>query len=385
MANWAGAAGGVNDALHEMIAQRIFKEKHRAALQDMAKQQEFEQQRLQQGSRALDLQQQNQGLQTQLRQDALTQTKTNQQDLASDRDEQRFQAKLKILPKGTRLNPGETVDFAKRGYSGLMEPVQNEPAFQFAGTQDTENKESALEQKGLHDQVMQAIAQGRLDVSRLTADIARVRADNAGQNNAGAVVKEGIGPDGKPTLLSVNPRTGTASPVQMPSGYAPNRPARPVTQAERNAAAFFNRMLGAERDARSVEDQLSGVDLSALAAAPNFTGNLLLSGNAQKYKNAQRTFTEARLRKESGAAIPPAEFETDRTTNFKIIGDADSSQKRRQRLTTMRGIGASAGQALSDFYGEGATLDDLLKEFADLPVQGAAPKGVTITSIKQVQ
>ena len=69
----------------------------------------------------------------------------------------------------------------------------------------------------------------------------------------------------------------------------------------------------------------------------------------------------------SGAAVPPAEYENDRRTNFRIAGDAPDivKQKRGSRVQTMRGIGNSAGRALQEFYGQDASLDSLLGEFAD--------------------
>lgn len=147
---------------------------------------------------------------------------------------------------------------------------------------------------------------------------------------------------------------------------------RPSLGAERNTLNFFNRMVEAERNARRMEDKLGGRDLAAQQYAPGWLENWLQSEEGQGYTQAQRMFTEARLRKESGAAIPASEFETDRKTNFRIAGDKPEliKQKRAARLQTMRGLGNASGRALQEYFGEGVSLDDVLKEFADQQAAG---------------
>ena len=122
---------------------------------------------------------------------------------------------------------------------------------------------------------------------------------------------------------------------------------------------------------------LTPAELAMMEYGPNFTGNILLSQNAQKYRNAQRTYTEARLRKESGAAVLPDEYEKDRTTNFRTSNEKALDQKRRQRTETLRGLGNASAQALQELFGEGVTVDDLLKEFADAGTGVPQPKSGT--------
>jgi hypothetical protein len=70
----------------------------------------------------------------------------------------------------------------------------------------------------------------------------------------------------------------------------------------------------------------------------------------QGYRAAQRAFTEARLRKESGAAIPPHEYETDAQMYFFQPGDTPKTleQKRRARQMVVDGVAAEAGRALTN-------------------------------------
>lgn len=196
---------------------------------------------------------------------------------------------------------------------------------------------------------------------------AKTRAAQAARANAGTgeLVKV-VGPNGKSIWIEKAKAPG------MEAG----EPARSITGQERTTLGFFNRMLEAEKNARAVEDKIGGKDLAAMEYAPSAMENWLLSKEGQAYLQAQRMFTEARLRKESGAGIPASEYAADRKTNFRIANDAADvlKNKRAGRLTTMRGIGNAAGKALQEYYGEGVTLDDLLKEFAEQPPGGAAPQ-----------
>jgi hypothetical protein len=183
MPDFAAIAGGVGGSLDKLVAQRLFEQMQAEKIAEMRANQQAEQQRIGQAGRGLDLelkrnelQSENNAISRQIRQDTLDATKKNQENLDADRDEQRFQGKLRLLPKGARLSPTDVGEFAKRGYSGLTTPIPNEPALAFAGTQDTENKENALEARGQHQQVMEALAAGRLSVAEAMAKIAETRA-----------------------------------------------------------------------------------------------------------------------------------------------------------------------------------------------------------------
>jgi hypothetical protein len=153
--------------------------------------------------------------------------------------------------------------------------------------------------------------------------------------------------------------------VQPGDKQLSGRQTRPVTGSERKVLGFFQRMLEAERNARSVEGDVSGRDFAAEWLPGSVLENFAKSEAGQKYTQAQRTFTEGRLRKESGAAIPQGEYDTDRDTNFRRPGDTAESvkQKRSSRVKLLRGAANEAGRALQEFYGEDATIDALLSEF----------------------
>lgn len=189
------------------------------------------------------------------------------------------------------------------------------------------------------------------------------RAMEARALTAGEPLVQVMGPNGVPIYM---PRSQA---VGQPAAQAP----RAVTGAERQTLAYFNRMLEAERNARRVEDQLKDRDVAASTYAPAWLENWLKSPEGQQYTQAQRMFTEARLRKESGAAIPENEFANDRRMNFRVAGDQPGSisQKRKSRLETIRGTGNAAGRALQEYYGPETTLDTLLSEFGDKAAAGS--------------
>lgn len=183
--------------------------------------------------------------------------------------------------------------------------------------------------------------------------------------------------NGKPAFISEN----DVMPGDLPGNT--REQGRPSLGAEKNALNFFNRMIEAERNARDVEDKVTGGDVLASEYAPSWLENWLKTPEGQQYTQAQRTFTEARLRKESGAAIPMSEFDTDRKTNFRSPGDAPDvlKKKRASRLTTMRGIGQTAGRALQEYYGEDATLDSILKEFAEAEAATGGGRGPNVGDV----
>lgn len=138
---------------------------------------------------------------------------------------------------------------------------------------------------------------------------------------------------------------------------------KPSTQAEKNDLGFYNRALDAEKTIGTVEDKI-GTDIGSqafLASAPN----LMQPKENQIYRQAQRQFTEARLRKESGAAIPDSEYEKDAKTYFKQTGDTPETTARKveARQAVLQSLAFSAGNAYQEYYGEkplnAATANDV--------------------------
>lgn len=167
---------------------------------------------------------------------------------------------------------------------------------------------------------------------------------------------------------------------------------KPATPAERQSLAFFNRAQDAVNTLTNAPPDKPGASLEMKIAKQSTAGqlqgqyapNMLQTSEQQAYRQAQRAFTEARLRKESGAAIPPAEFENDARTYFAQPGDSPQmiAQKQKSRATLLAGMKFAAGKAYGEFYGTGeetAPSTDAVPS----PTPTAKPSGIkSITLVK---
>lgn len=155
--------------------------------------------------------------------------------------------------------------------------------------------------------------------------------------------------DGKETFL-------TPDEVRQRGGVDAASRKRASTGIERQALGFYNRMNEALDTMDSVEDQITERDLMLInnSPLPDLINNRLLSSAGQQYAQALSTYTEARLRKESGAAIPASEYESDRRTIGRQANDQDPvrAQKKQTRRKTAEGVAYSSGPAYEEFYGE---------------------------------
>lgn len=150
-------------------------------------------------------------------------------------------------------------------------------------------------------------------------------------------------------------------PSQVQPGDAPfaQRGAKTATGADRQAFAFYNR---AKNALDTIEGGEPGKDMETQIAHQGVVGqagtlllpNAMQSQLGQSYRQAQRAFTEARLRKESGAAINDAEYAKDARTYFAQPGDSPQTiaQKRASRKQVLEGLAYASGPAYEEYYGE---------------------------------
>jgi len=146
---------------------------------------------------------------------------------------------------------------------------------------------------------------------------------------------------------------------------------KPPTGAQNKTLGFFNRAKQASEDLEGIEDQIATRSLGKQswdAVVPNFAQTDI----GRQYTQSQRAFTEARLRKDSGAAIPPQEFANDRQTYFVQPGDDQTTidNKRRARSALLASIAFEAGPALHGFYGDEA--DGMIEGYRDAARKKAA-------------
>lgn len=143
-----------------------------------------------------------------------------------------------------------------------------------------------------------------------------------------------------------------------PPGSAARVTPRAATPAERQSLAFYQRANGAVEDLSRPYDK-RGRSLEMIVATSGLpqqvrgrmAPNWAQSQEQQQYRQAQRAFTEARLRKESGAAIADHEYENDSKMYFAQPGDLPPTirQKQRARARVLAGLKNSAGPAFKEF------------------------------------
>ena len=145
---------------------------------------------------------------------------------------------------------------------------------------------------------------------------------------------------------AVNPRNPSAKPVD--TGLKP--PEKPLTEAQGNALLFGTRAASAHNTLDEIGTNYNSMKTAIAKSAENVPGvnaaaNTMLSGNEQKVIQAQRDFVNAILRKESGAAIAPSEFNNATKQYFPQVGDSKEviAQKKRNRELAIKGLQQIAG------------------------------------------
>jgi len=147
----------------------------------------------------------------------------------------------------------------------------------------------------------------------------------------------GVDAQGNPIYFQPS-RTGGA-PSIIP-GVKPKPEAMGANES--TAALFADRMA----EAAPIFDVLAPPTVGATAkgAVPG-VGNTMLSPQNRQFMQAERNFISAVLRKESGAAISPSEFDEARKLYIPQAGDDPQTleMKRQTRINAVRGISQGAG------------------------------------------
>ena len=159
---------------------------------------------------------------------------------------------------------------------------------------------------------------------------------------------------------------------------------KPPTGTARAAVKYLERMRDALKNLEDVDDEMAQMGLAGQMQS-EWAPNMFKSGSQQRYNQALSAFTEARLRKDSGAAVPPSEYAKDREVYGVQPGDKPEviAQKRKSRYDTAKALSVEAGpSAMQEHYG-----DDWQSIVDALVVPGKTkPKGgITILSIEQVK
>jgi hypothetical protein len=183
------------------------------------------------------------------------------------------------------------------------------------------------------------------------AEIAANRAANAGRSGGGAMRKiTYTDENGDVVEEYVTPEEAKArGPMKKPKTQ------KPVTGSERQTLSFYNRAKEASEALAQggLEERVSKQNGLAALWGQNVP-NIIQTKDQQLYRQAQRAFTEARLRKESGAAISQQEYDNDGRIYFAQPGDSSETiaQKQQARQAVLDGLKFSSGRAYDEFYGE---------------------------------
>lgn len=141
------------------------------------------------------------------------------------------------------------------------------------------------------------------------------------------------------------------------------------------AGGFATRMNTADQDIQSIlsdEDFSPGGLVQNIEefGVPSMMANFMRSADGQKYRQAQENWITANLRKESGAAIPTAEIESERRKWFPMPGDTPGviAQKSRSRQDAERSMQKASGGAFEDLEDQADRdeLEELRKLQGDL-------------------
>ena len=128
----------------------------------------------------------------------------------------------------------------------------------------------------------------------------------------------------------------------------------PFSKDQKDAAGFAERMLRANKIMNDLEDD--GFDPTNFKEAvlierspfiPNILENYMFSPQYRMYQQAVRDFALAQLRRESGAAITPQEYEEVALIYMPVPGDGQAvkAQKREAREAVAEQMKISAGKA----------------------------------------
>ncbi len=121
---------------------------------------------------------------------------------------------------------------------------------------------------------------------------------------------------------------------------------KPPTASQYQVATYADRIKQAEDIFTSLSDYINNISAFELIKQQKLP-NTLRSNEYQLLDQAQRSFINAVLRRESGAAIAESEFENARKQYFVQPGDSSGviAQKKRNRETVMAGFIREAGSA----------------------------------------
>ena len=249
------------------------------------------------------------------------------------------QATLAQLGQGDKIDPRVLLASGDLSLANLGVQIQNRQ-------QDQERQARLDQRQTSRDAVDDRFREESLRLQKAAA--ARANEDKP-------LIKEVTDPNtGATSFVRINPRTGELSPLGSPMPASqPNNPfsaGGKFNEGQGKAAGFTDRMLQSEgilsglNGEGGVQDQGTSALQTGLSAVPG-VGNYLTSANRQKFEQAKRDFINAQLRRESGAAISPTEFDSANKQYFPTPGDSAEviQQKAANRRAAIEALGREGG------------------------------------------
>lgn len=257
------------------------------------------------------------------------------------------QATLAQLGQGDKIDPRVLLASGDMSLANLGVQIQNR--------QQDQERQARLDDRQ-HSRDAQADKQWAASYDLQKRAAARAEEDKF-------AVKDYTDANGNTQFVRFNPRTGELSPVAgagTPSASQPNNPfsaGGKFNEGQGKAAGFTDRMLQSEGILSGVNGQggVQGQGTSAMQtglSAIHGVGNYLTSADRQKYEQAKRDFINAQLRRESGAAIAPSEFDSANKQYFPTPGDSPEviQQKTANRRAAVEAMGREGGPSYKPKY-----------------------------------
>jgi len=173
-----------------------------------------------------------------------------------------------------------------------------------------------------------------LETAYKQAQIDKIRADIAGGGDLNKVLS--------PTdAISLGVPYGTTQGQAMNMGITPQKP---LTEGQSQASTYAARLQQANPIIDNIAGSIANYNIAGFEAQRRLPNNLK-SGVIQSYEQAARNFINAVLRRESGAAIAPSEFNNAYQQYLPYPGDKPETlaQKKANRDVVLQGLVNSSG------------------------------------------
>lgn len=134
-------------------------------------------------------------------------------------------------------------------------------------------------------------------------------------------------------------------PIQQPPAFTQ----KPLTGEQAKASGFYDRMIGAQGEIDDLMSKMPDFDpadtVETVSENVPLVGNMLISPERQRYRQAAKDWIRAKLRRESGAVIGEEEAAEEYRTYFPMPGDSQAvkDQKGRARKTAEKAMREATG------------------------------------------